>query len=446
MILRNISWLALGQVVRLVLGLLTGAWLTRTIGPAQNGLLGTAMVIGALTGFFADFGIRQVLIKELATHPDRAPILFGTAARISTLLGIVMFGVACLLSWLWGGDRMLVLGFVLGLPLFLNGWLTVLSRWDANHEAHRTAKLGLIANFISSAAKVVCVLTGANLVFAALTFALDNLIGALVALSWAAKRGWTKDLWHWDATFARSLLRDALPLFLSHCGTLLLLRIDQLMVFRIAGEGEAGIYAAATRLSEVVYAISPILTITFLPRLSESFKMNSLRYRRQCQLLFGTLTLIAYASVLSWWALGPWLVSWLYGSAFAAASNIILVHCIAALPYLHGELRNSLLVVEGKSYSGAKAALVGVVMNAGLNAWWIPTHGALGAAWATVVTYSLVWFGGSLIMPTLRHIGWHQLRSLLSPLWIWQPTQWQSFKYEPTATPRPLVVEPLHPL
>lgn len=438
--LRNISWLALGQGVRLVLGLLTGAWLTRVIGPEQNGLLGTAMVIGALAGFFADFGIRQVLIKELATRPEDAPALFGTAARLNTMFGVLMFGVACAVSWLWGGGRMLVLGIMLGLPLFMNGWLAVLSRWDANHEAHRTAKLGLIANFISSAAKVVCVLTGGNLVFAALTFALDSLIGAIVAYSWAAKRGWLRDLMLWDAAFARSLLREALPLFLSHCGTLLLLRIDQLMVFKIAGETEAGIYAAATRLSEIVYAISPIMMITFLPRLSASFAKEPSRYTRQCGVLFGVLTSIAYASILCWWILGDWVVDLLYGNAFQSASGIILIHCVAALPYLHGELRNSLLVVEKRSYSGAKAAMLGVVVNILLNLWLIPLHGASGAAWATVATYTLVWFGGSMVMPTLRHIGWQQLRSLAAPLWIWNPERWSVFsRLNPES--KPLVVE-----
>jgi len=428
MILRNISWLAFGQVVRLVLGLLTGAWLTRTIGPEQNGLLGTAMVIGALAGFFADFGIRQVLIKELATHPENAPALFGTAARINTLFGLIMFGIACLVSWLWGGGRMLVLGVMLGLPLFMNGWLAVLSRWDAEHQSHRTAKLGLIANILSSAAKVVCVLTGANLVFAALTFALDSLIGSFVAFRWAAKRGWLKDLLLWDAAFARNLLREALPLFLSHCGTLLLLRIDQLMVFKMAGETEAGIYAAATRLSEIVYAISPIMMMTFLPRLTESHRQDPSRYTRQCGMLFGVLTLIAYTSIFCWWALGEWVVELLYGQAFHSAAAIILIHCVAALPYLHGELRNSLLVVEKRSYSGAKAAMIGVIMNILLNLWLIPLHGAAGAAWATVATYTAVWFGGSLIMPSLRHIGWQQLRSLASPVWIWGAHHWSSLR------------------
>jgi O-antigen/teichoic acid export membrane protein len=436
-VMHNLSWLTISQIVRLVLGLAVGTWLTRTIGPQDNGLLGTAAVIGALAGFVADFGIRQVLIKELAVRPDAAPAIFGTAARITTLLGAGMFFIACAASWFWGGTRMMLLGLALYAPLFLNGWLAILSRWDAGHQAHRTAKAALIANVLSNALKVVCILTGANLVFAAATFALDAIIGAVIAIHWARKNGWLSDLRLWDAALARSLMRESLPLFLSHSGTLLLLRVDQLMVFKIAGDHEAGIYAAATRLSEIVYAAGPVMIMAFLPRLSESFAKDHAMYVRQRAVLFGALTMIAYASMAAWWLFGRTAVSLIYGDAFSQAADILTVHCIAALPYLHGELRNTVLVVEKKSYSSAKAALCGVLLNVALNFWLVPTHGALGAAWATAIAYTVVWFGSSLVMPVFREIGLQQLRALLAPFWIWNGEHWKTLTGQPVSDTLP---------
>ena len=432
-VLRNLSWLTISQIVRLVLGLAVGTWLTRAIGPEANGLLGTAAVIGALAGFAADFGLRQVLIKELAMRPQDAPAIFGTAARITSALGAAMFFIACAAGWLWGGARMMILGVALFAPLFLNGWITILSRWDAGHQAHRTAKLALLANITSNALKVVCVLTGADLLFAAVTFALDTIIGALIACAWAGRHGWLRDLRFWDRAVARSLLREALPLFLSHSGTLLLLRVDQLMVFKISGDHEAGIYAAATRLSEIVYAAGPVMIMAFLPRLSESYAKDPAAYREQRAALFGALTLVAYASVAGWWLCGRAIVHLVYGDAFARAADILTVHCIAALPYLHGELRNAVLVVERKSFSSAQAAVAGVILNVILNLWLIPAHGALGAACATAVAYTVVWFGSSLVMPVFREIGWQQLRALAAPFWIWDSAVWRTLAGPPKA-------------
>jgi PST family polysaccharide transporter len=347
-------------------------------------------------------------------------------------------------GWFWGGARMMLLGLALYAPLFLNGWLAILSRWDAGHQAHRTAKTALIANLISNALKVVCILTGADLVFAAATFALDAVIGAVIAFYWAAKNGWLRDLRLWDAAVARSLMREALPLFLSHSGTLLLLRVDQLMVFKIAGDHEAGIYAAATRLSEIVYAVGPVMIMAFLPRLSETVASNHAAYVRQRAVLFGALTILAYASMAMWWMFGRTAVSLIYGDAFSGAAEILAVHCIAALPYLHGELRNSVLVVEKKSYSSAKAALCGVLLNVALNFWLVPKHGALGAAWATAIAYTVVWFGSSLVMPVFREIGLQQLRALAAPFWIWNTGHWKTLTGQPNtdALPAPQSVTP----
>lgn len=41
-------------------------------------------------------------------------------------------------------------------------------------------------------------------------------------------------------------------------------------------------------------------------------------------------------------------------------------------------------------------------MNAGLNWLWIPDHGGLGAAWATLLSYTLAWVLTSHLMPALR--------------------------------------------
>lgn len=428
MILRNLSWLTVSQIVRLVTGLFVGTWLARTLGPEKNGLLGTALVISSLMGFAAELGLRQVLIKELSTAPaDTAGKVMGTAARLMAGWGLVCFGVACAAAWLWGGETMLAVGVILFAALPLNAYLSVLSRWDASLQAQRTARLGILANALAAAARVVCILGGADLHWAAATILLEVVISAAVAFGWAVKRGWGQDLLSWDRQVARGLLRESLPLFAAHSGTLLLMRADQLMIYQIRGAAEAGIYAAATRLSEIVYATGPLIIMTFMPVLARTFAADPARYRRQCAWLFGGLSVVGYGSLFFWFVAGEAVVKLLYGSAFASAAPVLVVHGLATLPYLHGELRSSLLVIERKTVWSIRCALAGLVLNVGLNLLWVPEHGALGAAWATAVAYALVWFGSSLVVPELRAIGWQQVTGLLAPAWLWrQRREWRT--------------------
>ncbi|TDU73398.1 O-antigen/teichoic acid export membrane protein [Prosthecobacter fusiformis] len=426
MILRNLSWLTVSQAVRLFTGLFVGAWLTRSLGPEKNGLLGTAMVISSLMGFAAELGLRQILIKELSVRVGDAGLVFGTAVRLMFSWGLVCFAIACGVAWWWGGAEMLIVASILCASLPLNAYLAVLSRWDAAQQAQRTARLGILANTLAALARIVCILSGADLRWAAFTLLLEVVISAVVAFGWSFKNGWAADLRLWDGKVARSLLRESLPLFLAHSGTLLLLRVDQLMIYHLRGAAEAGVYAAATRLSEIVYAVGPLMIMTFMPVLARSFQKDPFKYQRQCAWLFGGLSLLAYGSILFWWALGPWVVQVLYGDAFEQASMILFVHGIAALPYLHGELRSALLVIERKTLWSVRCAAAGLLINVLLNLWLIPRHGAVGAAWATAIAYTLVWLVASWVVPALRSIGSQQLAGLVSPFWLWrQLRQWR---------------------
>lgn len=423
MILRNLSWLTVSQIVRLVTGLFVGTWLTRALGPEQNGLLGTALVISSLMGFTAELGLRQVLIKELATRGDDAGLVLGTAARLMLGWGLVCFGLACAVAWWWGGAEMLAVGSILYASLPLNAYLAVLSRWDAAQQSQRTARLGILANGLAALARVVCILAGADLRWAAFTIVLEVAISAAVAFAWALRHGWWAELRSWDTQVARSLLAESLPLFLAHSGTLLLLRVDQLMIYQMRGAAEAGVYAAATRLSEIVYAAGPLVIMTFMPILSRSFQNEPAKYLRQCAWLFGALSLVAYGSILFWWLAGGAVVELLYGKAFEQAAMVLLVHGIATLPYLHGELRSALLVIERKTVWSIRCSLVGLVLNVLLNLWLVRDHGAVGAAWATAIAYTLVWFGSSLVLPALRPVGLQQLAGLASPVWFWRESR-----------------------
>ena len=122
--------------------------------------------------------------------------------------------------------------------------------------------------------------------------------------------------------------------------------------------------------------------------------------------------MLGYGTILAWWLAGDQIVSLLYGPAFAGAAPVLLVHGLATLPLLHGELRGAILVIEQKTIWGVRCAFAGLALNVLLNLWLMPAYGALGAAWATVITYTLVWFIASLVLPTLRQIGRQQVSSL----------------------------------
>jgi O-antigen/teichoic acid export membrane protein len=426
MIIKNLSWLTVSQVARMVTGLLVGTWVTRTLGPEQAGLLGTAAAMGAVISFVAEMGLRQVLIKEFSMHQAEQPIIFGTAVRLMAMLGLLAYvGTCTFIAWK-EGPEMLRLALVLFTPLLWNPYLAVLSRWDAEGQAQRTARLAMTASLTAAALRAVFLYLGKDLYWVAVSIALETLLTASACFVWCQKKPCLGELWLWDSTTAWRLLNQAFPLLLAHSGTLLLLRADQIMIYQMCGDAEAGIYSAATRLSEIVYASGPMVIMVFMPMLTRSQEKDSARYQQQRALLFGAVSMMAYGSMLFWWLAGDWLVALFYGPKFAPAAAVLMVHGLAALPYLQGELRGAALVIEGRTMWSVRCALVALILNLMLNLWLIPAHGALGAAWATVAAYAVAWLLSSMVVPTLWSFGREQARALISPCWFWSTLrQWR---------------------
>ncbi len=417
MVIRNLSWLTLSQVVRMATGFLVGTWLTRSLGPQASGLLSTAVLIGTWMGHASEMGLKQVLVKELAMRPaSEADLVFASAARVMLVSGVAGTLVGCLIAWLFGGQEMLQLGFVLYAPLMLNAYQSVFARWDAAQQSQRTAKVMLVANLISAAVRAVMIAQGLSLGWLAFSLALESLISISLAYHWCARRGWLSQLRLWDRQIARQLLAESLPLLVAQIGSLLLLKVDQMMLFQLRGPAEAGIYAAATRLSELVYAAAPLMITSFMPVLSQAYRQDLHLYQQRQRALFGLGSLLGYAALIGWWLVGQDAVSLLYGPAFAAAGPVLVVHALATLPLMHGELRGAMLVIEQKTAWNLRCVVLGLALNVLLNLWLIPAHGALGAAWATVVSYLLTWLVSSLVLPALRQMGRVQLASLTGML------------------------------
>ncbi len=411
----NAGWLTFSYVNRLVLGFLVGAWLTRSLGVTLNGVLGTVASAGSLLGFAAEFGLRQVLVKELAARPGDRGIIFGTGLRLLAIGGLVAYLLGMGILLVLAGPADLIFGAILLSPLLFNCHTALLSRWDAMHESDRGAKLAITANLISSAAKVACIFGKWGLMGAALAIAGESVLIGIFALLLGWRIGWVMEGCKWSFVEARNLILQSWPHFLSHSGTLLLMRLDQVMLFAMRGASEAGIYAAATRLSELVYAIGPIIMMTSLPRLSAAYESNRPAYHQMSQFLFGVMTCIGIAVAIGCWIFGDWAIHLLYGDAFAAAAPVLWIHCLSALPYLHGQLCTIILVSTEQARFGAYAAYGGVIVNVLLNLWLVPILGAKGAAWATAAAYSVAWLFGMFAMPPVRWLAWQQLRSLTAP-------------------------------
>ena len=201
---------------------------------------------------------------------------------------------------------------------------------------------------------------------------------------------------------------------------MLYMRIDQVMLRHLAGEESAGIYAAAVRLSEVVYFV-PVLVVTgLLPYWVKARARGTEAYGRALQGIFDLQTALALGFAVPVAFLADWLVGWVFGPAYAAAGPVLALHVWAGVFVFQGVARSQTWVLEDWNRFTLVTTVAGAAANVALNFLWIPRHGAIGAAAATLVSYALAAWAMSFMFTQTRRIAWIQTKSLLLPLFAWR--------------------------
>ena len=379
----NLAWLLAEKALRLACALVVGAWVARYLGPEQFGLLSYALALVSLVMFLPSLGLEDVVRREIMRSPDREETMrvLGTAWRLRVATGVVTAAgfVLAILGGDWAGEakRPLLLVATLLSPgqvvatllLFQPAlWLPELY-FQARDQARRSARAQLIALVAGSAGRVVLVAAGARLVwFAAAGVAEVLLVGGLC---WGLMRGENLPGWwrRWDGGLAWRLLKAGWPLLMAGAAVSVYMKIDQVMLQEMSGEAEAGIYAAATRLSEAVYFLPIAVVTALLPLWTRVREKGGVEAGRFTQGMYDLLAALAYGFAVPVSCLSGWLVDRFFGVEFAPAGPVLAIHAWAAVFVFLGVTRSQDWVLADLNRWTFLTTLAGAVANVVLN-WW----------------------------------------------------------------------------
>lgn len=161
--------------------------------------------------------------------------------------------------------------------------------------------------------------------------------------------------------------------------------IDLFLLGAYSNSRSVGLYNAAYRMILIILAVYYLLTQSLFPTLAE--RPSHLRTLRsiQTQLLF--LFLIGFILACALSLVGPHLLLLLYGRDFSAANGILrLLVVVLPLDFVTSFLCNA-MVAWGYSRKVLACTVTALVANVALNLRLIPRGQALGAAWATDLSY-----------------------------------------------------------
>lgn len=403
-ILDNIGWLFFDKLIRMAVGLLVIVWIARYLGPEQFGLLNFAMAFVGLFGAIATLGLQGIMVRDIVRKPEESKVILGTGFVLQVAGGLIAFGLVILVISLLRPDDTLAKTIVaiLGFTQVLKASEVVKYWFESQVQSKFVVWVENGVFLIIAGVKVIMILLQAPLmafVWAALAEAL------LVAVLLFAVYGWKiGSLSSWKPSLDRGkmLLRDSWPLILSGIAVVVYMKIDQIMLGQMIGDQAVGIYSAAVRVSEVWYFIPMVIVASVFPSIVEAKKKSEELYYQRLQRLYDLMVWMAIAIALPMTFLSTWLIELLFGQAYIQAGTVLAIHIWASLFVFLGVASGKWFLTENRQILSLQRTLLGAVVNVGFNLVWIPRYGAIGAAYATVISYALAAMFSDLLQAETR--------------------------------------------
>jgi O-antigen/teichoic acid export membrane protein len=191
-------------------------------------------------------------------------------------------------------------------------------------------------------------------------------------------------------------------------------KIDIVMLERLRGAHEAGLYAAAAKISEAWYAVPFLLVTAVFPTIVKAQDEGRLHDNDWQRLLDAMFALTLLVSVVIQWVATP-LVDLLFGEPFRESASVLAIHAWAGLFVGMRAVLSRWIITADVLWLSTWMACAGAIVNVGLNLLLIPRHGAQGAAVATAVSYATAAWLALFVHERSRLLGKMMFRSLLLP-------------------------------
>ncbi|WP_187292310.1 flippase [Candidatus Symbiobacter mobilis] len=397
----NMAWMFADKVFRLGLGALIGVWIARYLGPQQFGLFNYGWALVFMLTPLASLGLGNIVIRELVKKPEQAEEILGSALVMQATSGLVAYAACVLLGYVLRPDDMLARTVVaiLGMTLLINA-SDVIRNWYASQVQTRyvvwTENAVII---IFAAGKVVLILTKAPLLAFAWIATIESVLVACgLFMMYQSQNGHIR-WWIVRIERAKSLIRESWMLIFAGFADLIHMRIDQVMLGNMLGDESVGIYSAALRISGIWYAVPYIIVGSLAPAIIKSKMKDEASYQRRMQHLFDLLVTIALPSSVLVALTSDMLIESLFGLPYKGASAILQIHIWSTLFLYVGVAGHQFYLADNLQRLILSRTVMSCIVNIALNYWLIPIYGGVGAACATLVSYSLLFYGFDAMTP-----------------------------------------------
>jgi len=287
-VVSNSLFIYAGRVINLVFNFFIFVYLANYLGESAFGRFSIAITYVGTFDIIANFGLNQILVRELAGGRTEKSRLLGNGILLKGV--ITLLALACALAILpfmaYPRETMVVVWIILVNLIVSSKLSSTRTVFESIFQAQLRMAFPILCNILDNLLFVLLIFLAAHFFNAGLTgmaliYGLCNLPGTF----WLVGRFLRTNQVSWQPQWPvlRELLRESLPLAFYLFFSILTTKIDVLMLSWMRNEAEVGQYAAATRLVYPLSFLSTSLTISLFLLLSKSFHERREEFDRLCR-------------------------------------------------------------------------------------------------------------------------------------------------------------------
>lgn len=201
------------------------------------------------------------------------------------------------------------------------------------------------------------------------------IIGGLFLIK--GKKLFSKQFWKYAFGFN-------IPLLAYYLSQVIFNQSDKIMISKICGESDAGIYDIAYKLGTILTFIITAITSSYIPWFFRKLKQGrEIEDRKVSILLSGLIALMLFLMI----ACAPEAVYFLGGEKYASAVWAVPPVAASVLLLFYADIFDRVFFYFENKVCLTVAAVVAALINIGLNFIFIPIYGFVAAAYTTLASY-----------------------------------------------------------
>lgn len=387
---KNIFWLSFSRVLALVLLFVAYARLLRYMGPENFGQYQFVLSFVLLFSTVVDFGIQQFITKKISENPGDSKKYFHSFLAFESVVAAVLYGLLLCIAWQGHYPAHVFAAIaIVGLGMVANAltypFLAVLT-------AAQDLKKVAIINFLNSIVNVVFIFAaiyfGKSIVFLAsiqLVFGILDLILYRIFLQKHIEKPDILSVFqNFDLSIIKSIFVSAWPFVILVGFSAVYNRIDMIIVTRMLGFEQAGLYGAAYKIFDLLGFFPAVVSHTLFPHFSALMAQSKLlEVRENLEKYLRFMLAAALPMAVGGTLLSKGIIMLLAGPEFISAAPVLSIIIWApAILFIYIPVNSLVISQLTKKAAGVTGA--NVVVNIAGNLLLVPLYGIKAAACMTV--------------------------------------------------------------